>query len=432
MADKGWKAFQAEMKRKRAGTRAGKGKDDKNCKEELTVQRLSSEVAGKQQKYSRIGPREFVDFSGRELTIANIKEACTRHFASKIGVGMVCDILAGEQGPSCSTVKQIPDTKLIHVRFIDETEVEIEGRSGDTQDTHREQTMNRKQGGAASKVTQSLPSPNKMAKIENAKSKFIPKSLSVSSILNLGRVVKSSTTLVNLNTFHLDNMVWSTVDIPVEFQISNDLLGQGGFRKAYRAKSNTREFSNTEWVVKKYKTNALKEIENINQTAEQHTRKVVQMHNLSRNFAAQLTQVVLDEDLRDVFGETFTYKNIYLGKLPDGEFVTVEEFVEGEMEKLINNDGKPCGNKEDVMLQKAECLVHFSYEKSDYQVMLVDVQGVGYELFDPEIASAELVDSQNEVLFTTGNLSATAIQNFKVNHTCNFYCKCLALKPLSS
>ena len=85
------------------------------------MQRLSSEVAGKQQKYSRIGPREFVNFSGRELTMANIKEACTSHFTSKIGVGMVCDILAGEQGPSCSTVKQIPDTKLIHVRFIDET-----------------------------------------------------------------------------------------------------------------------------------------------------------------------------------------------------------------------------------------------------------------------------------------------------------------------
>ena len=72
------------------------------------------------------------------------------------------------------------------------------------------------------------------------------------------------------------------------------------------------------------------------------------------------------------------------------------------------------------MLQKAECLAHFSYEKSDYQVMFVDVQGVGYELFDPEIASAELVDTQNEVLFTTGNLSPTAIQNYKVNHTCIF------------
>ena len=72
------------------------------------------------------------------------------------------------------------------------------------------------------------------------------------------------------------------------------------------------------------------------------------------------------------------------------------------------------------MLQKAEFLAHFSYEKSDYQVMFVDVQGVGYELFDPEIASAELVDTQNEVLFTTGNLSATAIQNYKVNDTCIF------------
>ena len=423
------------MKRKRVGTRAGKGKDDKSCKDELTVQRLSSEVAGKQQKYTRIGPREFVDFSGRELTIANIKEACTSHFASKIGAGMVCDILAGEQGPSCGTIKQIPNTKLIHVRFIDETEVEIEGKCDDTQsdseDTSRKKTLRRKQGNAASvsKVTQSLPSPSKKGKMENTRSKVIPKSLSVSAILNLGRVVKSGTTMVNLNTFHLDTMVWSTVDIPVEFQISKDLLGQGGFRKAYRAKTNTQEFSNAEWVVKKYKKSVLKEIEAINQTVEQHTRKVVQMHHLARNFAAQLTQVVLDQDLRDLFGETFTYKTIYLGKLPDGEFVTVEEFVEGKMGKLVNNDGTTCGNKEDAILQKAECLVHFSYEQSNYQVMLLDVQGVDYELFDPEIASAELLDSQNEVLFTTGNLSAAAIENFKVNHTCNFYCRCLALKP---
>ena len=152
------------------------------------------------------------------------------------------------------------------------------------------------------------------------------------------------------------------------------------------------------------------------------------MHHLARNFPARLTQVVLDQDLRDLFGETFFYNTIYLGKLPDGELVTVEEFAEGKMGKLVNNDGTACGNKEDVILQKAECLVHFSYEKSNYQVMLLDVQGVDYELFDPEIASAELLDSQNEVLFTTGNLSANAIENFKVNHTCHFYCRCLALK----
>ena len=86
MADKGWKDFQAEMKRKRVGKCAGKGTDDKSYRDELTVQRLSSKVAGKEQKYTRIGPREFVDFSGRELTVANIKEASTSHFASKIGM----------------------------------------------------------------------------------------------------------------------------------------------------------------------------------------------------------------------------------------------------------------------------------------------------------------------------------------------------------
>ena len=87
--------------------------------------------------------------------------------------------------------------------------------------------------------------------------------------------------------------------------------------------------------MKKYKTSVLKEIEAINQTVEQHTRKVVQMHHLARNFAAQLTQVVLDQDLSDLFGETFSYNTIYLGKLPDGEFVTVEEFVDGKINSSI-------------------------------------------------------------------------------------------------
>ena len=141
--------------------------------------------------------------------------------------------------------------------------------------------------------------------------------------------------------------------IPVKFQISTDLLGQCGLRKASRTQRNSQQFSNAELVVKNYETSVLKETEANNQTVEQHTRKMVQMQHLARNFAAQLTQVVLNQDLRDLFGETFSYKTIYLGKLPDGEFVTVEEFVEGKMGKFVNNDGTPCGNKEDVILQKS-------------------------------------------------------------------------------
>ena len=56
--------------------------------------------------------------------------------------------------------------------------------------------------------------------------------------------------------------------IPVKFQISTDLLGLYGFRKAYRAQKNTKQFSNAELVVKKYKTSVLKETDAINETVE--------------------------------------------------------------------------------------------------------------------------------------------------------------------
>ena len=72
-----WKDFANKMKNKRAA----KGKNPKDSKEplkdELIVQRMSSDVSGKAQKYSRIGPREFVPFDMyEELTLQNIIDAC--------------------------------------------------------------------------------------------------------------------------------------------------------------------------------------------------------------------------------------------------------------------------------------------------------------------------------------------------------------------
>ena len=90
--------------------------------DELTVQRFSAEVAAKAQKYTRIGPREFVPFDeSEEMTIGNIKSACERHFLPTIGKNLVCDILAGEQGPSCKSLSQIPDLKVVYICFIPDT-----------------------------------------------------------------------------------------------------------------------------------------------------------------------------------------------------------------------------------------------------------------------------------------------------------------------
>ena len=109
----------------------------------------------------------------------------------------------------------------------------------------------------------------------------------------------------------------------------------------------------------------------------------------------------------------------------------MEEFISGKFNKYTNNNGDLFAEESDIIGQKAECLSHFSYEKSEKKLLLVDVQGSGYDFFDPEIASDNLYDSiTNEILYCTGNLSKMAIKNFIQKHNCNKYCEIVGLKPL--
>ena len=64
------------MKEKRTGKRKAPSHDILQ-KEEIIIQRLGTEVSGKTQKYSRIGPREFVAYELEydEVTLDNIKQA---------------------------------------------------------------------------------------------------------------------------------------------------------------------------------------------------------------------------------------------------------------------------------------------------------------------------------------------------------------------
>ena len=57
----------------------------------------------------------FEDFD--EIYISNIKRACMKHFGML--ETMSCDVLAEEQEPPCYSLKQLPNLKVIHVRFIE-------------------------------------------------------------------------------------------------------------------------------------------------------------------------------------------------------------------------------------------------------------------------------------------------------------------------
>ena len=102
--------------------------------------------------------------------------------------------------------------------------------------------------------------------------------------------------------------------------------------------------------------------------------------------------------------------------------------MEGEFIKYINNNGKignPIHGKK-IFYEKAEALAHFSYEDSDEKLLLVDLQGSGYNLYDPEIASAEDLENEEnddpEKLFCGGNLNEMAFDIFFTAHKCNIYC----------
>ena len=107
-----WRQFKNKQRQKRAAKGKRRARESVEAKDGIIVQRMSSEVTGKQQKYTRIGPREFVPFEFDDITFDNIVEACQKYFAAQIDKDMVCDILAGERGPSCKKMCQIDPFKV--------------------------------------------------------------------------------------------------------------------------------------------------------------------------------------------------------------------------------------------------------------------------------------------------------------------------------
>ena len=70
------------------------------------------------EQYSRIGARVFVSYEFEEYTIENIKSACMKHVGIPEDGILCCDVLAGEQGPSCSLWNKFLILKLFTQRRI--------------------------------------------------------------------------------------------------------------------------------------------------------------------------------------------------------------------------------------------------------------------------------------------------------------------------
>ncbi|CAH3177516.1 unnamed protein product [Porites lobata] len=334
-----------------------------------------------------------------------------KHFGIPEDGILCCDVLAGEQGPFCFSVKQIPDFKVIHVRFIERSDGEGEPETKRSRPVARSSPVRapppRRAAAGVEIVSTSHPCGIRPEKV-SPESRFIPKSLSVVDMLKLGNQIKRTTTAIEIYNFDFQAMAWSASPVLVDFNMEETAFGAGGFREAFKATSKHKEYSYTTWVVKHYLDKSLEDMRTLGQTPEQHTKKSVQLHYLARNFAAQLHTDLEKEDNLILFGDTLSYNKVMLGYIRNrDEYVTVEEFVSGTFDKYINNDGTICGKNKNLT-EKAECLAHYSYEKSKKEIM-----------------------SDNEgKLFCAGNLNSHAIDKFVELHKCNSFCQLLDLSVL--
>ncbi|XP_041259763.1 LOW QUALITY PROTEIN: alpha-protein kinase 2 [Onychostruthus taczanowskii] len=129
------------------------------------------------------------------------------------------------------------------------------------------------------------------------------------------------------------------------------------------------------------------------------------------------------------FGEVPEIIQIFLIHRPANNipYATVEEELVGEFVKYSVKDGKEVNflRRDSEAGQKCCTFQHWVYEKTNGNLLVTDLQGVGMKLTDVGIATL----AKGYKGFK-GNCSFSFIEQFRALHQCNGYCEMLGLKSL--
>ncbi|XP_040193672.1 alpha-protein kinase 2 [Rana temporaria] len=108
-------------------------------------------------------------------------------------------------------------------------------------------------------------------------------------------------------------------------------------------------------------------------------------------------------------------------------YATVEEELIGDFVKYSVKDGKEINflRRDSEAGQKCCTFQHWVYERTNGNLLVTDMQGVGMKLTDVGIATI----SKGYKGFK-GNCAVSFIDQFKALHQCNKYCEILSLQPL--
>lgn len=100
----------------------------------------------------------------------------------------------------------------------------------------------------------------------------------------------------------------------------------------------------------------------------------------------------------------------------------IEPHLVGEFKKHNNNNGYVAEDKRNT----PQAFSHFTFHKSQGQLLIVDIQGVGDDYTDPQIMS---LDGEG---YGRGNLGTKGMEKFLKTHQCNAVCELLTLPKISA
>ncbi|XP_041667547.1 alpha-protein kinase 2 isoform X2 [Cheilinus undulatus] len=151
-----------------------------------------------------------------------------------------------------------------------------------------------------------------------------------------------------------------------------------------------------------------------------------QVQNTAREYIKAYTTAAQSFE---AFGEIPEIIPIYLVHRPSNDipYATLEEELIGDFVKYSVKDGKEINlmRRDSEAGQKCCAFQHWVYQKTDGNLLVTDMQGVGMRLTDVGIATCK-----KGYKGFKGNCATSFIDQFKVLHQCNRYCEILGLKSL--
>ncbi|KAL4617334.1 alpha-protein kinase 2 [Arapaima gigas] len=150
------------------------------------------------------------------------------------------------------------------------------------------------------------------------------------------------------------------------------------------------------------------------------------VQNTAREYIKAYTTVA---KCAEAFGDVPEIIPIYLVHRPTNDipYATLEEELVGDFVKYSVKDGKEINlmRRDSEAGQKCCAFQHWVYDKTDGNLLITDMQGVGMKLTDVGIATGK-----KGYKGFKGNCATSFIDQFKALHQCNKFCEILGLKSL--